>query len=229
MSRKSKHTKNAARVLRKRLTPDVRAEQILRGAIRFFAERGFSGQTRELANDLGISNGLLYRYFPNKEALIDSVYQEVFLRPWSPTWQAVLTDRNRTLIERLKIFYVDYSKLPLDYEWGRIYLYAALAGASINRRYIKLVTERIYKLVINELRHEFGFHPIEQCEITEPETELMWSLHGSIYYIGIRKWAYHVKGPSDIAGAIDQLVERFYGNAKTVMHAALSRDKTLED
>ena len=57
---------------RVRLLPDDRAQQILSGAILFFAERGFEGQTRELTSRLGISKGLLYRYFPGKEALIDS-------------------------------------------------------------------------------------------------------------------------------------------------------------
>ena len=208
----------------KRLTPILRAEQILKGSIRFFAEHGFSGQTRELAHELGISKGLLYRYFPSKEALIERVYQEVFLRRWSPTWQSELTDRNRPLIERLKTFYADYAKLPLEYEWGRIYLYAGLAGASINRRYVRLANERIFKPVIGELRHEFGFRPIDQLAITEPELELMWSLHGSIFYIGMRKWVYHVKAPSDIGDAVEQLVDGFYANAKNVMRTTLTRD-----
>ncbi len=211
----------------KRLAPSLRAEQILRGAIHFFAEHGFSGQTRELANELGISKGLLYRYFPSKEALIERVYREVFLRRWNPTWQNVLTDRTAALIERLKVFYVDYAKLPLEYEWGRIYLYAGLSGASINRRYVRLVIERIYKPVISELRHEFGFPSLEQTAITEPEMELMWSLHGSIFYIGMRKWVYHVEVPSDIDGAIEQLVEGFYANAKNVINVALSPHMAL--
>ena len=232
MSPKTKTAKKSAQLLQspkpktgKRLAPSQRAEQILQGAIRFFSEHGFSGQTRELATELGISKGLLYRYFPSKEALIERVYQEVFLRRWSPTWQAELTDRNRALIERLKTFYADYAKLPLEYEWGRIYLYAGLAGASINRRYVRMAIERIFKPVIGELRHEFGYRPIEKLEITEPELELMWSLHGSIFYIGMRKWVYHVKPPSDIDGAIEQLVEGFYANAKTVIAAALTRNK----
>jgi AcrR family transcriptional regulator len=230
---KSKFAKRPAQPLQaakltsaKRLAPTLRAEQILKGAIRFFAEHGFSGQTRELATDLGISKGLLYRYFPSKEALIERVYQEVFLRRWSPAWQAALTDRSHVLIERLKTFYADYAKLPLEYEWGRIYLYAGLAGASINRRYVKLASERIFKPVIGELRLEFGYPPIEQVAITEPELELMWSLHASIFYIGMRKWVYHVKAPSDVDGAVEQLAEGFYANAKTVMRAALSRDAT---
>jgi AcrR family transcriptional regulator len=229
---KSKSTKKPAHPLRatklasaKRLAPTLRAEQILKGAIRFFAKHGFSGQTRELANELGISKGLLYRYFPSKEVLIERVYQDVFLRRWSPAWQSALIDRSHPLLERLKTFYADYAKLPLEYEWGRIYLYAGLAGASINRRYVRLASERIFKPVIAELRHEFGYRPIGQIDITEPELELMWSLHGSIFYIGMRKWVYHVKAPSDIDGTVEQLVEGFYANAKAVMRAALARGR----
>jgi AcrR family transcriptional regulator len=214
----------------KRLAPRLRAEQILRGAVRFFAEHGFGGQTRELANELGISKGLLYRYFPSKEALIERIYEEVFLRRWSPQWQSILTDRSRPLIERLKVFYVDYARLPLEYEWGRIYLHAGLAGASINRRYARLAHERVFKPVIGELRREFGAPPIEAMAITEPESELMWSLHGSIFYIGIRKWVYHVPVPADIDAAIEQLVDGFYASAKNVIgKAALSRDRWAEE
>jgi AcrR family transcriptional regulator len=209
----------------RRLAPRQRADQILRGAVRFFAEHGFRGQTRELANELGIAKGLLYRYFPSKEALIDRVYEEVFLRRWSPQWQAVLTDRKRPLLQRLKAFYVEYAKLPLEYEWGRIYLHAGLAGASINKRYIRLVNERIFKTVIGELRHEFGGRSIDAQAMSELEQELMWSLHGSIFYIGMRKWVYHVKVPTDIDAAVEQLVEGFYANAKNVMRKAAARDR----
>ena len=209
----------------KRLAPTLRAEQIVRGAVHFFAEHGFSGQTRELANELGISNGLLYRYFPSKEALIDRVFEEVFLRRWNPKWQSIIADRRRPLLERLKVFYVEYSKLPLDYEWGRIYLHAGLAGASINQRYIRIANERIFKPVMNELRREFGAPSLKKVPMTEPELELVWSLHGSIFYIGIRKWVYHVKVPADIDAAIEQLVDSLYNNARTVIHKTFLRKK----
>ena len=209
----------------KRLAPSLRAEQIVRGAVHFFAEHGFSGQTRELANELGISNGLLYRYFPSKEALIDRVFEEVFLRRWNPNWQSIIADRSRPLLERLKVFYVDYSKLPLDYEWGRIYLHAGLAGASINQRYVRIANERIFKPVMDELRREFGAPPLKKVAMTEPELELVWSLHGSIFYIGIRKWVYHVKVPADIDAAIEQLVDSLYANARTVIHKTFLRKK----
>src|ERR1039457_7399723 len=118
MSPKSKSAKKPAHRLQatrltsaKRLAPKLRAEQILKGSIRFFAEHGFSGQTRALAKELGISKGLLYRYFPSKEALIDRVYEEVFLRRWSPEREAALVDRSRPMIDRLKVFYIGYAKM----------------------------------------------------------------------------------------------------------------------
>ena len=63
---------------RRRLSPTVREQQIVDEAIQFFAEVGFGGRTRELAKRIGITQPLLYRYFPTKEELIDRVFDEVF-------------------------------------------------------------------------------------------------------------------------------------------------------
>ena len=208
---------------RNRLDADVRAKQILRGAISFFAEHGFSGQTRELTNKLGVSKGLLYRYFPSKKLLIDKVYEEVFLRRWNPKWESILSDRSHSLVDRLKLFYLDYSKMLREYEWVRIYLYAGLARASINQRYVKLVVERIYRRIIDEFRNEFGYPSVEKIKPTEPELEMIWNLHGSIFYIGVRKWVYYVDVPLDIDGAIERMVDGLYVNAEDVMRGALSR------
>src|SRR5215813_6652765 len=63
-----------------------RERLIVDQAIRFFAERGFDGQTRELARRMGMTHSAIYRHFPSKEALIERVYQEVYLSRWSPDW-----------------------------------------------------------------------------------------------------------------------------------------------
>src|SRR4051812_16257354 len=78
---------------RTRLAPEQRADQILQGAIAFFAERGFGGQTRDLAEQLGISQALLYRYFPTKEMLIERIYEELFVRRLKPEWDVILSTR----------------------------------------------------------------------------------------------------------------------------------------
>ena len=168
-----------------RLSPEARSELILRGAIRFFAERGFQGQTRDLAKQLGISTGLLFRYFPTKDALIDRIYETLFEGRWKPEWDEILGNRSRDLRERLIAFYLDYSQMLHDYEWGRIYLYSGLGGAGIAQRFARMVTDRVYARVVAELRHEFGRPDLAAEPMSEPEIELMWSLHGSIFYIGL--------------------------------------------
>jgi AcrR family transcriptional regulator len=213
---------------RLRLSPEARSDLILRGAIRFFAERGFQGQTRELAEQLGISTGLLFRYFPTKDALIDRIYQTLFEGRWKPEWDAILGNRSRDLRERLIEFYLDYSKMLHDYEWGRIYLYSGLGGAGIPQRFARMVIERVYARVVGELRHEFGRPDLAVEPMNEAEVELMWSLHGSIFYIGLRKWVYDVGGPSDIPGTVTQIVDRFYANAGELMRQ-LARLKKQPD
>src|SRR5262249_27141983 len=155
-----------------------------------FAKHGFSGQTRELTNTLGISKGLLYRYFPSKDALIDRIYEEVFLRRFRPEWSDILSDETKSVKSRLHEFYLDYAKMLHDYEWVRIYLFSGLAGASINQRFARLVMERVYRPVIALLRKEFKHPGFGRKPMSEPEIELMWGLHGSIFYIGMRKWVY---------------------------------------
>lgn len=203
---------------RVRLLPDDRAQQILSGAISFFAERGFEGQTRELTSRLGVSKGLLYRYFPGKDALIDRVYEEVFIGRWSAGWDEMIADRSMKLLPRLKIFYVQYAlKMLHNYEWVRIYLLSGLAGASINRRFGNFVAEHVFRPVLNELRHEFKLPDLKKIPASEPEMELMWGLHGAIFYIGIRKWVYHVEIPKDASGAVELLVDGLYSNASKLM------------
>lgn len=43
-----------------------REQFILKEAVRFFAERGFEGQARELAKRIGITHSAIYRHFPQQ-------------------------------------------------------------------------------------------------------------------------------------------------------------------
>ena len=70
---KKKPSPSAARVKQKRLSPEDRRQEFVRKATEFFSEEGFNGGTRELARRLGVTQPLLYRYFPSKEELIKEV------------------------------------------------------------------------------------------------------------------------------------------------------------
>ena len=79
---------------KKRLTSQEREKQIVLAAVEFFAEVGFSGDTRQLARRLGVTQSLIYKYFPTKDALIDKVYEEVYVGRWNPFWETVIQDRS---------------------------------------------------------------------------------------------------------------------------------------
>jgi AcrR family transcriptional regulator len=54
-----------------------RQQQILEGATRLFAQKGFRGTTtREIAQRLGISEALMFKYFPTKEQLFRAIIQK---------------------------------------------------------------------------------------------------------------------------------------------------------
>lgn len=56
---------------RTRLTPEARREQILDAASRLTLEAGLHAVSMErLARDVGISKGLVYNYFPTRDALL---------------------------------------------------------------------------------------------------------------------------------------------------------------
>src|SRR3954470_4300749 len=171
---------------RLRLAPADRERQILDGAIAYFSEVGFSGRTRELARRLGVTQPLLYRYFPTKQALLDRVYETVFEGRWKPGWLALLQDRSLPLRERLVEFYRQYAQATYQPEWIRIYMYAGLSDPALNRRYIQLVRSQLMPVYCRELRHACGL-PETGTEVTEEEIEFVWSLHGGIFYMAMRE------------------------------------------
>src|SRR5438128_12278730 len=57
-----------------RLSKEQRRAMIVHAVRRTFAEKGFHGTTtRELADAAGVSEALLFKHFPNKEALFSAM------------------------------------------------------------------------------------------------------------------------------------------------------------
>lgn len=198
------------------MAPDEREQEIVRGAVRFFAEFGFEGQTRELAKRLGVTQPLLYRYFPNKEALVERVYQEIFLRRWNPFWEEIVADRSKPLDERLQVFYRDYSRAIVTYEWVRLFMFSGLKGLDFNTRYLEMLRGRIFNLIVQELRQAHGGPTPAEHPPTAMETEAIWGLHASIFYLGVRKFIYNLP-VDDIQSVVEMEVRVFLSGVGTVL------------
>src|ERR1700757_4176752 len=173
MSKKAsvRHT----RVKQRRLSPDDRRQEFVAKATEFFAEEGFGGGTRALARRLGVTQPLLYRYFPSKDDLITEVYRTVYLEPLDSGWEKLLSDRSGPIRERLKEFYDAYTKVIFTRKWLRIYLYSGLKGLDLNRSYVGIVRDKILSRIIRECRHDVGLSA--QTRPSAAELELAWVFH----------------------------------------------------
>jgi AcrR family transcriptional regulator len=203
-----RHARVAARSGR-RLPPQDRRRHLIEEATLYFAEVGFGGSTRDLAKRIGVTQPLLYRYFPTKDHLIQAVYDSVFLNRWRSEWQSLLEDRSKPLAQRLKAFYRSYSEVAFTREWLRIYLFSGLKGVEINRWYISLLKERVLATIIRELYADCGSPKAPDFQPSMKELELAWTLHVAIFYYAIRQHIYQIPVFEDRDAMIDQNVESF--------------------
>lgn len=207
----------AAQPRRKRVKRAERERQIVDAAIQLFAEVGFGGETRELARRIGVNQSVIYRFFKNKDALIERVYQEVFITSWNPYWDELLEDRSRPLLDRLVDYYVQYSHNVITNEWVRIFLFAGLRGEDLNRRFVEFIFERVLTRVVIEIRAELGLPDEKEVPITEHEVELVGSIHADIFYIGVRKFVYGMTFTDDMDHFVESKVVAFFEGARAAI------------
>lgn len=195
--------------------PTVREDMIVREATRFFARNGFNASTREFANEAGITQSLLYRYFKSKQELIGRVYDELTISKWNPVWEELIRDRGLPLEERLHQYYADYAKVVIRSDWIRIIIFAGLDENGRNERLFNLLKERIFLPIARESMHTFlspfdhqQSHVDQELDL-DIEVELVWALHASIFYLGMRKWVYVTRMPADLERTVHVLVSSF--------------------
>jgi len=198
---------------RTRMLPDARRSDVLAQAIRYFADEGFDGGTRGLAKRIGITQPLLYRYFPSKDDLVNEVYRAVYLDRWQVEWETGLTDRALPLEARLKRFYAAYTGVVFDRNWMRIFFFAGLKGLDINARYLSRVQSALLDPIRAETCVTFGVDP---AAAPSGLHDLLWNMHGAIFYHGVRLNIYGAKDV-DVPRVIDSAVEGFMRNAAALL------------
>jgi len=203
--------------VRKRLKREDRDREIAAAAVAFFAEVGIDGDTRELARRLGVTQSLIFRYFTNKAALIERVYQEVYVGRWNPYWETIIADRSVPLQDRLVRLYKDYSRVSLTYDWVRIFMFSGLKGEDINTRYLRFLKSRILEPIAIEVRAEIGLPSVDEIPLQDSEIELAWGINSRIFYLGQRKWIFNVPLDLDIDLIIEHTITTYLAGAKTVV------------
>lgn len=208
------------RTKRKRLSSEDRRAQIVRAAIDLFAREGFQGSTRDLARKIGVTQPLIYRYFPNKQELIREVYNEVFVRKWKPQWEATIRDRRRPLAERLKTFYLEYTSVVFSPEWMRIYIYSGLIGLELNRWWSEFIEERLLMIICDELRNHYSLEPIGDVSATPAEMEMLWNFQGGIFYYGMRRDIYKCAVHTDFERYLEITIKVLIASSASLLTGA---------
>lgn len=174
---------------RHHLPHDVRRAQILDKASVFFSEYGLTGQTRHLAAACGVSQRLLYSYFPNKAALLDEVYRIATARPFDEAWLDRLQETGTPLRDRLIAFYTSYADHTLTRRWLRLFLYSSLGDNPLARIFDDNIVTRILDTVFETARRDLG---LETRKTPAERRRIAWALHGSVVMSGIRVHVYSV-------------------------------------
>lgn len=174
--------------VRRRMAPAQREQQLVEGAIRFFSRHGLNAQLRDLARELGITHTLLYHYFPTKQALLERVYTDIFEGRWRTEWEVLLDDKTLSLPDKLTRFYVSYARVILEPEWVRVFVYSGLNDRFITDRYFALLREKLFPRIHRETLRYLGSRSRKPANPREMERIL--GLHGSVFYMGMRRWVY---------------------------------------
>lgn len=175
---------------RVRMAPAARRELILAEAIDFFAEFGFDGATRDLADKIGIKQPLIYRYFPSKESLVREVFGAVCRQRFHEEWRRHLDDAELDIRERFTGFYKEFLAATFHPTATRIFLFAGLARLSESKEFSAFVESEIFSELGKQLRSHLNLPGLPDLPLTENERAVLWLHHGGICFHGIRTELY---------------------------------------
>lgn len=170
-----------------RLRPAERRAQILAAASTYFSEHGLGAQTRAIAEACGVTQRLLYRYFPSKAALLSAVYDEQIVAPFKAVWIVKLKDRSVPVKTRIEEFYEDYFASVLTRHWLRLFMHASLSDSGMAPNYINAIIKQLLLVIAEEVAFE---QKLELPKDTPRVLEIAWILHGTISHLAIRRHLY---------------------------------------
>lgn len=200
-----------------RLPREERRAQLLAQAYKFFSEYGLTAQTRALADSCGVSQRLLYSFFPSKAALIEEVYRSEIAGSFKAIWFSDLKDRSVTVEQRLLRFYYEYYDAVTTRRWLRMFLYASLAEVAIAPAYIAAIVTNMLEIVVAEAAFEQGLKvPADAAQVQE----VGWILHGAVSHLAIRRHVYGNVNPLSSHDVIAMHIRSFLGGLGAVLPVA---------
>ena len=203
--------------VKRNLPADERRRLLLDAAMEIFSQKGLGITVQALADSAHVTQPLIHRYFPTKADLIAAIRDRIQNAHWDPTLRDCLSDRTRPMEERLFDFYGRY--LPHIYRepWYRGFWYAALADPTFAQAYLGKVTRELHTTIGDEARFRFGYPSISEVPVFEREIELVWGMHSTMVFVGIRRYVYHTPVSEDLDTTVRDQVHAYLMAAPRVL------------
>lgn len=137
-----------------RLTAKDRRQQILETAFGLFARKGYEGATtREIAEEAGINEALLFRHFPSKEKLYWTMIEELcHARGRRHRVQKMLDEGGTDLGVFQQIAREFLTRTPRDRELTRLLWFTALENHELSARFFRIFVADYYEALAGYIR-----------------------------------------------------------------------------
>jgi AcrR family transcriptional regulator len=154
----------------------ARREQIVEAATRVFAEKGFRrATTREVARAAGVSEGTIYNYFEDKDALLLAILDKL------NETERRAADFEEGMATDFRGFLEQYMRRRMSLIWEnrevfRVVLSEMLVNVELRDRYLRHVVDPTMRIAEENFRSR-----MEQGEVRETDAPLaMRSVAGSV-------------------------------------------------
>ena len=149
---------------RKRMKADERRQEIIRAAMEVFARNGFGGSTtREIAENAGISEAMIYSHFRNKQELYAAIIDEK-LQESEPLYYPLDAMRNKDDPRVFTTIVENYLRRHSeDTTFLRLLLFSALEGHELASMFVAGPVRKFFEFLaeyIGERIEEGALKPV---------------------------------------------------------------------
>jgi len=113
----------------------------------------------------------------------------------------------------------DFWNLDWYGDWGQV----SLADLGLNRDYLDMVRKKILRVMCAEFRHEFVKSAFKLPPINSRELELVWSLHGSMFYWAVRNNIFNATPQTAFELRTGDAIDLFLHGAQKVYPSLLNQ------
>ncbi len=159
--------------------PDTRKQEILSGALSVFSKKGYDKTTiSDIARELGISQGLCYRYYASKEEIYDAAldeYADIIVRANLKRFDS----KGKTLKEKIRAFsgsIKEYRKSEKDSEM----LYSLFHNEKSQKIHDQLMLRTAAKIVPHIKKELEAAREAGEISISDVDTLAYFFVYGQL-------------------------------------------------